>query len=735
MRLNRHVWQMLALTAVVCLIALISGQRSGGSRADCTVALVPEKGMTILSENPVRVRRGGSAAFSVQFADNCFHDEASGLRYDGGVLYLDDVRESQSVRYAPRRTCQLTVRETDAGYVELTSGSAALSGSTAEIRLNPPAHYLAERVRVNEDVYAVPSTGALSFPVYDDSLISVEWVGEPVAFTVTANPVGRVRNLQEQEEYRYGDTVVLRSECDGTTVRFDGWSAGAYLNSGGTPLSTEAELSLTLSGDTDVYANFTDLHTYTVTVDPNGGSTDAALSRGDCSAGQPVYLPADTGALRRDGYALIGYNTLPDGSGQHYALASPLMIGHEDALVYAEWLPETPGDALVYELRDGYAVVRGLSRDVGATLVIPARLGGAAVRGVDANAFAGNAALTTVVIPLGVTRIGEKAFSGCPNLSMVYLPDTLSSLSGSAFGDCPAFEHLRVLSENNTHAYEKTFDSALADRYMRLLHTEGKRIILVAGSSGSFGLDSTLLVKRFPDYEIVNFSGSYLYGMMPMLFYVSNNVHPGDVVIFAPEYYGAMYANTLTSEIANWMYLESNYNMLDELNLQMVKKSILGTFTDFLSQRRDILPGRKSAHGVYDRSAFNEYGDLAARRTHQSEAKAYRPDPEIINSACVKAYAAVFETITAKGGTCLFSFPPVSRANTSPGELDPAYDAFTQKLRESFAGLPCTVISSAADYLFPPDAFYDNKYHMTTDGAILRTNRLIADLEAYGLGQ
>lgn len=735
MHLNRHIRNMIILTIAVCLIAIFFELRGGEDRRTCDVALVPRDGMTILSENPVQVKRGKSAAFQVQFDENCFHDETSGLRYEDGMLYLDNVIESKSVHYTPRRHCALTVRAEDTGYVEFLSGNTILSNDMAEIRVNSPEHYSAREVRVNEDVYPVPSTGILAFPVYDDSEISVELQGETVDFSVEYDSVGKVHNLQEREEYRYGDAVMLRAECDGTYVRFDGWSTDAYLDEGGAPLSAEAELSLTLSGDTRVFANFTDLQTYTVTIDPNGGRSDTVLARSDCSAGKAIFLPADTGTLTREGYALIGYNTHADGSGQHYAPASPVMVGREDTTLYAEWMQETPADALAYENMNGSLIVKGLTRDVGDTLVIPARIGGTAVKAVDHNAFAGNAALKTVLIPLGVTHIGDGAFSDCANLSMVYFPDTLEDMGSGAFSACPSFQHMRVLSENNTHVYAKTFDSALADRYMRLVNTEGKRIILVSGSSGSFGLNSNLLAERFPDYEIINFSGSYLYGIVPMMFYVSENIHEGDVVIFAPEYYKAMYANNLSSEMTNWMYLESNYNMLDDLELQKVRKSILDTYVTFLQERRSILPQTKSAHGVYNRSAFNEYGDLATPRTKKKDSNASTPDLDIIGSACVQNYSALFEVITERGGVCLFSFPPVSSGDSSAEKLKSAYDDFTKKLTEAFAEAKCTIISSAADYIFPADAFYDSRYHMNSEGAILRTNQLIADLDAYGLGR
>ena len=734
MRLNRQVRHMIVLTAIVCLIAAFAGWRGRARSSACTVALVPTRGMTILSDNPVRVKRGESAAFQVRFDEGCYPDEVPGVRFADGVLYVDDVRDSRSVRYSPRRVCALSVREEDANCVEFLSGDTAMTGDSAQIRVTAPEHYRVERVRVNEDAYSVPPAGTLSFPVYGDSRIALELAGEPLELSVTSGAAGAVRILPEREEYRYGDEITLKTEYDAAFVRFDGWSADAALGDGGAPLSAQPEVRFTLTRDMNLFANFTDLHTYTVAIDPNGGVADTALSRSDCGAGKSVYLPADTGALHRAGFALIGYNTRADGGGRHYATGSPILVGHEDVTVYAEWLPETAGDGLVYEALNGYAVVKGASRQIGDTLVIPATLGGLAVRGIDVNAFAGDAALRTVVVPVGVTHIGDGAFSGCPNLSMVYLPDTLKVMSDSAFSVCPSFQRLRVLASLNARVYELTMESTLADRYARLLNTDGRRIILVAGSSGSFGLNSPRLARRFPGYEVINFSGSYLFGMVPTLYYVSNNIHPGDVVIFAPEYYRGMYANRLTTELSNWMYLESDYNMLDELNQQVVGGSILRAFTAYLDDRRGIYPDKRPPDGkAYARSAYNEYGDVVIPRAHRKEVEPYSPDPELINSACVSAYTAAFEAIVEKGGVCLFSFPPISDGGASLDSQRAPYDAFTERLKEAFAGAPVDVISSAADYVFPADVFYDNRYHMTLEGAELRTDQLIADLEAWGL--
>lgn len=204
-------------------------------------------------------------------------------------------------------------------------------------------------------------------------------------------------------------------------MRFSGWSSGAPVKDGGVFLSADTVLTYTLASDTELYANFTDTHTISVYIDSNGGVAKTALTITDCSAGVPVYLPADTGTLRRDGCALTGYNTLPDGSGRHYALSSPVTVGGSDMVLYAEWLPETAPDALKYYLKDGHAVVTGVKRDIGDTLVLPATLGGAPVISVSEGVFSGCSAVE-ITLPLSVTRLPSRLFAGAENLKTVYLP-------------------------------------------------------------------------------------------------------------------------------------------------------------------------------------------------------------------------------------------------------------------------------------------------------------------------
>lgn len=64
-------------------------------------------------------------------------------------------------------------------------------------------------------------------------------------------------------------------------------------------------------------------------------------------------------------------------------------------------------------------------------IILPAGL-----KSIGTGALSG-AALTAVIIPDGVTEIGDYAFYGCPNLESVTIPASVTHIGKGAFGNCP----------------------------------------------------------------------------------------------------------------------------------------------------------------------------------------------------------------------------------------------------------------------------------------------------------
>ena len=128
----------------------------------------------------------------------------------------------------------------------------------------------------------------------------------------------------------------------------------------------------------------------------------------------PNAHPND-GSLTRAGYALLGYNTAADGSGDFYACGwNVVMPGNGEIDLYAVWAAETPEKYFKYSIQGGTATVTACtSRD--ATVVIPAMLGGKKVTAIASDALRG-LPLTTLVLPPKLATIERSAVADCASL-------------------------------------------------------------------------------------------------------------------------------------------------------------------------------------------------------------------------------------------------------------------------------------------------------------------------------
>ena len=60
------------------------------------------------------------------------------------------------------------------------------------------------------------------------------------------------------------------------------------------------------------------------------------------------------------------------------------------------------------------------------------------VTSIGDGAFYGCESLTSVVIPSDVESIGDDAFNGCRSLTNIAIPSGVKSIGKCAFGDCPS---------------------------------------------------------------------------------------------------------------------------------------------------------------------------------------------------------------------------------------------------------------------------------------------------------
>lgn len=590
-----------------------------------------------------------------------------------------------------------------------------------------------------------------------DSRIEPVFLGREVAVRISVGLRGSVTEgdggERESAVYRYGESLPLRAEFDGRVCRFLGWSRKGYLRDGGELVSKELAYELELLGDSELYANFEAIRQYPLRFSDDSG--DSPLS--ETMYGRGLRLPAvDDGSFRREGYRCVGFTeskvTVPENLSAKWLLAlearedfhsfgSMLAMPGRALTLSPVLIPETNPALLRFSESGGSAVVLGFS-DAGKTartdlLVLPERApDGKTVTAIAENAFEGCGELIKADIPAGVKTIGAGAFRGCVSLRSLSLPETLRTLSGDAFDGCAALSRL-CIHPTLEKVFDIDYDSALADKYMRLLTTEGeeKRLLLVGGSGCAYGINSGMLEEAFEGYTVVNLGTAVNYGIRPLLSILEARCKKGDVVLFSPEYREEMYGEPSTA-MTSWQFLESNYDILRDIDLRK-NGNLLSTYVSYLqSKRRFLSSGTKKYNSiVYSRASFDLRGDLIAhRQTGLKPFESHLPDPGILHEKGLSCLREGLTRLREKGVRCLYSFPLLADpGGLSKAEIRQAEESFLHALLPGVGAEEgnLTVISEMENSIAPVSDFYDSMYHATLSGAKRRTERLIRDLTPY----
>lgn len=275
--------------------------------------------------------------------------------------------------------------------------------------------------------------------------------------------------------------------------------------------------------------------------------------------------------------------------------------------------------------------------------------------------------------------------------------------------------------------YRYTYTGSLADKMDRLKSINESKIVLIGNSNLSFGINSELLEEAF-DMPVVNMG---LHGSFGNVFHeemAKVNLREGDIIIVAHTSYAD--DDKIMDPVTAWIAVENQPQLWHLIRLKDIPDMYF-SFSIYAKKSLTLWAAKEGNipdHGtVYSRFAFNKYGDVAFERTTGSytftEDSVRVPQ---INTICTERLNTLNQYVTEHGASLVIAAYPIAYGEFTPPEAE--YIQFQTKLQES---LDCPVISDYRDYFMDYDYFYDTEYHLTNEGADLRTQQLIYDLEQW----
>lgn len=440
--------------------------------------------------------------------------------------------------------------------------------------------------------------------------------------------------------------------------------------------------------------------------------------------------------MERDGYVLTGWNTAPDGSGTAVGLGS--RIDKQDGLVlYAQWAKESPACDFDYVVDRGEVHITGY-RGADAVCVIPQSIGGLSVTRICADAFR-NAQIDTLVLPPTIFTVERNAFAGSA-VREVYLYDSLYYIYDESFSDCKQLTTLHINAVTSP-VYSGSYFDAFADRYDWFLSIQYQRkIVMFSGSSGRYGYDSTKLRAAFPEYEVANMGVYAFTNALPQLDLIRQLMQPGDILLSAPEFdsIGNQFCTTNALDAHFWAMMESNYDAASLLDLREYS-NVFVSLQEYLTVRISMEPGDYSISpnwydddgNRYGYATYNQYGDFVlVRPNHDADAAInWGTADYTVNSfpqETIDSINAVYQRFLEQGIMVYFTYTP---RNIHAITAESTIDARRELHEYLIFGLCVPVISDIEESLYPGIYFYLIDSHLSTEGAAIRTERVIADLQ------
>lgn len=484
----------------------------------------------------------------------------------------------------------------------------------------------------------------------------------------------------------------------------------------------------------------------TITIHANGGalynSPDESITY---TFERGIYLYSATlgewffKTFYRDGFAILEYNTQPDGTGEAISLGSRVLNDSQHVDLYAIWVEETPssyftiGDVMEGNNFVGYA----LSNYTGEhqMVVVPNQIDGVPVVKVEANTFV-NRPMERLVVSYNLKTFEANAVVDCLQLSTFYLSDSLQYIYDESFVNCPNFSNLRMIAVLPP-IYADHLLGSIVRRVEKLFylqsHNTRQGTIFFLGGSGMFhSIDGETIDNALQNrYNIVNGGQNVNASGAFQLDFYSEFMDSNTIVYYAPEYQINIHTNEL--KMVSWLITESYYDAWRSIDIRNYTK-VFSAFRGmqvgqpefaFVGRYPMYIGGEKASYSDYN-STLNQYftrNYTANNILMQSSALTVNLPLEEILSLVEVVNRVYTEDLHSKNIKMYYAYASLYDNGFTCSLMD--LSAFSSNLANQ---LQMPMLGSLQEHLYPFEYLHDNPAHLTTNGARINSQKVANEL-------
>ncbi len=508
---------------------------------------------------------------------------------------------------------------------------------------------------------------------------------------------------------------------DGFT--FDGWSQDKAISNGGSVASTARTYNISASKDVTVWANYS----ANIIYDPNGGKVKSGGETYNQKYSVVWFRCPNTLTSKdyfvRDGYTLVEYNTKADGTGTAVGLGSRAVIPAEGNLtLYCIWEKQASESDFTTKA-DGKGVSITKYNGTETNVVIPETIGGKAVVSIASGAFKGSS-VERVVLNKNITKVADGAFENCKKLDTFVMFDSIMNISSKSFTGT-TIKNLRVNAALDL--YNLWTVSMINVKFDSFLYaaSQQKDIFAIYGGSGAYyGFDCAAIDEALGGkYEVINLGVNANLSAAIMFEYMSNFLGENDTVLWAPEAGSWMFGDTSFSN-RTWGFLAAYYDIFRYVDISKYSR-VFDYYSSFASDHAS----RQQSFEAFS-TGCNHHGDACDEREHQDRmndgySNSYNSQAKAVTNETYSYIDGIFAKMSENGVKFYYTFAAMDETATA---LDGAVFEKLAKAVEDTFGM--VAISDYKNCLVPHDCMFDSEWHLTLEGAKLRTQNLIKDILA-----